>query len=196
MNSVLHRGFLSMLTAGFAVAAVCVGAAPARAQEPPSLAELARLEAARRKAVTTPSKVVTDKDLKPAPAPAAPAQPGPVTDSPAAAAPATDAAAAPSGEPAAVGHDEAWWKTRMESLREELRRSEIFAESLQSRINALSTDFASRDDPFQRAKVGEERLKMLAEMDRVQRDIERIRKATADLEEDARRSGVPPGWLR
>ncbi len=196
MNSVPHRWFLSMLTAGFAVAALSVGTAPARAQEPPSLAELARLEAARRKAVTTPSKVVTDKDLKPAPgpapAPAASAQPGPVAASPTSA----EAVPAPAGETAAGDHDEAWWKTRMESLREELRRSEIFAESLQSRINALSTDFASRDDPYQRAKVGEERLKMLAEMDRVQRDIERIKKATTELEEEARRSGVPPGWVR
>ena len=192
MNSVLHRWFLYMLTAGFAVSALCVGTVPARAQDPPSLAELARLEAARRKAVATPSKVVTDKDLKPAPAPAAPAQPGPAAASPEPAAP----EAAPAGEPAAGTHDEAWWKTRMESLREELRRSEIFVDSLQSRINALSTEFANRDDPFQRAKIGEDRLKMLAEMERVQRDIERIKKSSADLEEEARRSGVPPGWLR
>ncbi|HEY4658124.1 MAG TPA: hypothetical protein VIH11_01305, partial [Gemmatimonadaceae bacterium] len=92
--------------------------------------------------------------------------------------------------------DQAWWKARMDQLREELRRGEVFAESLQSRVNALTADFASRDDPLQRAKIGEDRQKMLAEMDRVKSDIDRIKKAITDLEEAARRAGVPPGWLR
>ena len=37
-------------------------------------------------------------------------------------------------------------------------------EALQSRVNALSTDFVNRDDPFQRAKIAEDRQKALSEM--------------------------------
>jgi hypothetical protein len=84
----------------------------------------------------------------------------------------------------------------MSQAREELRRNEMFAEALQTRINSLTNDFSMRDDPYQRAKVAEERSKAILEMDRVKADIESNRKAIAGIEEDARRAGVPPGWLR
>ncbi len=69
-------------------------------------------------------------------------------------------------------------------------------ESVQSRINALTNDFYARDDPFQRAKIGDERQKTLAELERMKREQETLDKQVADLEEEARRANVPPGWLR
>jgi hypothetical protein len=72
----------------------------------------------------------------------------------------------------------------------------VFAEALQSRINALSADFAARDDPAQRAQIADDRQKALEELERVKTDIETSRKTVADIEEEARRAGVPPGWLR
>ena len=77
-----------------------------------------------------------------------------------------------------------------------LRRNEVFAEALQSRINALTTDFAARDNPIERSQIADERQKALAELDRVKGDIEKSKKKIADIEEDARKAGVPPGWLR
>ena len=70
------------------------------------------------------------------------------------------------------------------------------AEALQSRINALTADFSARDDPAQRAVVGEQLNKALAELDRISGDIEVQQKQVTDLEEEARRAGVPPGWVR
>jgi hypothetical protein len=72
----------------------------------------------------------------------------------------------------------------------------VFLEALQSRVNALSADFVNRDDPYQRAKIGEDRQKALAEIDRVTREIEATKKSIDTIEEDARKAGVPPGWLR
>ena len=72
----------------------------------------------------------------------------------------------------------------------------MFAEALQSRINGLTTDFTARDDPAQRAVVANDRQKALAELDRVKNDITQQTKAIADIQEEARRAGVPPGWLR
>jgi hypothetical protein len=57
-------------------------------------------------------------------------------------------------------------------------------------------DFVNRDDPFQRAKIGEDRDKALAELARVKDEIARGKKGVEDIEEEARKSGVPPGWLR
>ena len=34
------------------------------------------------------------------------------------------------------------------------------------------------------------------EMQRVQQDIEKQTKAAADLQEEARKSGIPAGWVR
>ena len=68
---------------------------------------------------------------------------------------------------------------------------------MQTRINALTTDFVNRDDPAQRAVIAQRP----PEGDRRARPPEEGRRSTdkkaiADLEEEARRAGVPPGWLR
>ena len=73
---------------------------------------------------------------------------------------------------------------------------QMFAEALQSRINGLTTDFTSRDDPAQRAAVANDREKALAELDRVKNDIVQQTKAIADIQDEARKAGVPPGWVR
>jgi hypothetical protein len=155
----------------------------------PSLGEIARREAERRKAIKAPGKVYTDKDKPPA-APGAAALPPPVAY-PAGAKPEDEKAEDKKDE-----KDEAWWRNRITAAREQLRRDEMFIAALQSQINGLSTDFVNRDDPFQRAKIGEDRQKALAEQDRLTKDIADVKKQIADIEEEARRAGVPPGWLR
>ena len=53
------------------------------------------------------------------------------------------------------------------STREELRRNEMFAEALQTRINALSRDYVGRDNPAQRRQIGQDRAEALSELSRV-----------------------------
>ena len=84
----------------------------------------------------------------------------------------------------------------MGAARSALERSRIFAEALQSRINGLTTDFVNRDDPAQRAQLELERQRSVAELDRVKREMAEQTKAIAAIEEEARKAGVPPGWLR
>ena len=48
----------------------------------------------------------------------------------------------------------------------------------------------------QRGVLASERQKALGELDRLKKQIEAGKKAIADLEEEARRANVPPGWLR
>ena len=67
---------------------------------------------------------------------------------------------------------------------------------LQSRINALTTDFVNRDDPAQRNAIAAERQKSLAELDRVKQEIVDQQKAISAIQDDARRAGVPAGWVR
>jgi hypothetical protein len=159
------------------------------AQDAPTLADVAR-KAQEERQRAEPARIYTNDDLKtqglPAPAVAAPA-PAPTSDAPPAA-----------KEPAAAvaATTEEGWRARIARARDDLHRDEIFAEALQSRINALSADFAARDDPAQRAQLADDRQKALEELERVKHDIESSRKAVADIEEEARSAGVPPGWLR
>ena len=187
-----------VLVTSFAAAAVMV-AASAFAQTP-TLAELAKKEEARRKAVQAPTKVVTGDDVKKG-TPAAPAAPAtgvsapqpPAGAKPTAAAGTDDKTAKRADEPA---KDQAYWHERITQVREELRRNEMFAEALQTRINSLTADFTARDDPYQRARIGEDRVKALAELDRLKTETDLLKKKIAEIEEEARRAGVPPGWLR
>jgi hypothetical protein len=206
-----------VLVVAVALAAVLTSGAPAQ-----SLGDVARQEEARRKGTTTGAgKVYTNGDLRGAPAPAATSsQPSP--SSPSTAAPATpdvkDAAkpadpnakaadgkakaadgAAPKADaktaPDAKG-DEASWRKRRQTIQEAIDRDKTFAEALQSRINGLSADFSARDDPAQRTLVANDRQKALTELDRVKKEIVQHTKELSDLQEEARKSGVPAGWLR
>jgi hypothetical protein len=54
----------------------------------------------------------------------------------------------------------------------------------------------NRDDPAQRAVIERERLKAVGDLGRLQQEIAAGKKGLSDFEEEARRAGVPPGWLR
>ena len=116
----------------------------------------------------------------------------------AAAKPGADAEAPKAPEPGAAPavRDQAYWSGRVSALQVQLDRDQVYADALQTRINALTTDFVNRDDPAQRDVIERDRQKALAELDRLKRAVEADRKALADVQEEARRAGVPPGWLR
>jgi len=165
-----------------------------------TLGDVAKREDARRKQVKTPAKVYTNEDLRgdagaPAPAPA-----GQTTAPNSAQAAPPSADAQPKDAEKAAADDpkktEAYWKDRLAKARADLDRAKTFADALQSRINALTTDFAARSDPAQRAQIGNDRQKALAELDRVKKEIAANTKAIADIQEEARKAGVPAGWVR
>jgi len=179
---------------------VMVGLAPAAPAQ--SLADVARREEERRKTIAQPAKVYTNKDLAAAPAaPSVPSTPpaAPAADNAKAAKPAeapaekSKDAAADAKEPV---KDKAYWSGRLKALQDQLDRNRTYVDALQSRINALTADFVNRDDPAQRSVIERDRQKSIAELERLKRTIQDDQKALADFTEEARRAGVPPGWLR
>ena len=170
----------------------------AAAQTAPAkpIADVAKAEEARRKSVKKPAKVYTNGSLtadisKGAPAPAA--STAAPTETPASATPAKPAAGKPAAEDPAK---QEYWTNRITAARAQLQRTQMFADSLQSRINALMTDFVNRDDPAQRAKIEADRNASLAELERVKKELDEQTKALAAIQEEGRRAGVPAGWLR
>jgi hypothetical protein len=167
-----------------------------------SLGDLARHESDRRKTSATKGKtdkVYTNKDLKPVIAPeplnsaanAAPTSSAPGADVDAAAKAETPAEAKP-----VEVKDEAYWRKRSKELSTKLEEDRILADALQSRVNALTMDFVNRDNPVERSRIESDRQRALSELDRLNKAVTADQKALKDLEDEARSSGVTPGWLR
>ena len=187
-------GLMTRRTVMSAAAAVALALASEASAQTPTLAELAKREEARRKGVTAPAKVVTNDDVPKGAAPKAAAVGA--DDKAVKAADSAAAADNRSAKPEEPVKDAAWWQKRVATVREALKRNEMFVDAMQTKINSLSADFAARDDPYQRARVGEERTRAIAEMDRAKAEIEEQKKKIGEIEDEARRAGVPPGWVR
>lgn len=184
-----------------------------------SLADVARQEGERRQTLKEgAAKTYTNKDLKAVPTPAGAAgaagaaAPAGAADTPAADQAPLDAGAdaepadakAPDGAQPSTdktdkkdeARDQTYWSKRMTGLHAQLERDQTYAAALETRINSLTTDFVNRDDPAQRDQVANDRVKAISELERLRKNIEQDKRDIADLEEEARRAGVPPGWLR
>ena len=185
-------------------ALVFVGMANVAAAQ--SLGDVAKKEEQRRKTVKS-GKVYTNDELKRDPTPSVPASASTGTTS------TPSASSTPAPAPASSGNnagkddsankdgsadksDEKTWRKRITNARESLQRSQAFADALQSQLNALSTDFVNRDDPIQRQQIAKQRDGVVAELDRVKKEVAAQTKAISDIQEEARRANVPPGWVR
>ena len=163
-------------------------AAPAAAQPP--LAEVARAEQARRASISEKSRVYTNADLtetrRLTTAVAARRAPDSVTD---------EAGGTPA-EDAAEERDETWWRERITGARDARQRAELVAAALQNRVDGLWAEFTARDDPAARASLERDRLAAIAELEQTRGELERLDEEIAGIQEEARRAGAPPGWLR
>jgi hypothetical protein len=164
------------------------------ASQAQSLADVARAEDARRKNVSKPAKVYTNDSLKPDFTASVPTNTSPKEP----AATQVPSVNLPGGksEPQPPAKDQAYWSGRISAARQALERSRMFADALQSKINALTTDFVNRDDPAQRSQLELERQRAVAELERVKKEMTAQTAEIANIEEEARKAGVPPGWLR
>jgi hypothetical protein len=171
------------------VTALLSSASPLAAQ---SLADVAKQEQDRRKTVKNAGKVpppqvvssgdgkdtpTTNADGNPAPADAVDGEPNGDTKD-----------AAPKGE--------AFWRARIAAARQQLDKDITYAAAMQTRINALTTDFVNRDDAAQRSVIANDRDRAMAELKNLEAAIQKDKDAIAGIEEEARKANVPSGWLR
>jgi hypothetical protein len=175
------------LVIGSVVAGVLVaGVAASSAQ---SLADVARKEEARRQKIAKPSKVYTDEDVQKYAPVTAGAQAAATTVT------ALDANGKPVGQQAAaegLPSDEAGWRARLQNARDGLDRDKLLLSALeqQGRSAARRSGAAEGDQP---ADDGSARS---AEIKRLKAEMDAYRATLANAEEEARKAGVPPGWVR
>jgi hypothetical protein len=158
-----------------------------------SLADVANAEAARRKTAKAGTKVYTNEDL------------GRTATSPAPSEPVAAATAAKPDDPTAKPEDkkpidptktEKYWRDRAVAIQQSLSRNKLLLDALQSQVNAMNAEFMNTDDPGQRGLLQVRLQRATGELQRVQQDVEKQTKAAADLQEEARKSGIPAGWVR
>ncbi len=189
------RNLVSSVTGTLAVVILTlVVAAPVWGQ---TLGKVARDAEAKSKTTSTPGKVYTNGDLRgDSSTPSQPAAPATPTT---AAAPPSQSGVAPADEKAKDGQpakDEAYWRQRIKAERDALSRAETFSAALQSQINGLHAEFAACAGPPQCNEISSKRQKSSGELDRVKKEIADRTKAVAGIQEEARRAGVPAGWVR
>ena len=182
------------ITITLAVACPCAALAQISSTVP--LADVARKELERRKTARKATRVITNANLGAdevnLPPKAMPSFAGSSNATP------TDTipgGTAPPVDPAAM-KDQAFWQKRMAAAREDLNRTQMFADSLQTKINSQRTDYVNRDNRVEREKILVELNTSLAELERLKKELEEKQKAITAIEDEARRAGVPAGWLR
>src|SRR5215831_677426 len=80
-------------------------------------------------------------------------------------------------QPSAKG--DPYWRGRLATLQTQLERDQTYLDAVQTRINSLTNDFLSRDDPAQRAVIQRERQRNLDELERLKTAIKSDKKAIA-----------------
>ena len=173
------------------------------AAPPATIGEAAARETLRRELAGKATRLYTNVDLPPALGQIegmAAEGPEPETAAdPSASAGTRDGASGPAAAaipPAAETRDQAWWQNRVAAIRESLERNTLRTEAMQARINVLTADVVSRDDPFQRAELRLQLQQALTDYDRLQALVIENRQSLERLRDEARRAGVPPGWTR
>lgn len=116
------------------------------------------------------------------------------------ASPSPEEAASPSpeaGEPDRAAL-EAQWRARAAAKREAIVKADARIASLEARITALRNDVSvsGLTDPFRLQGIQSELNAALAELDQARASALAARKDLEALEDEARRSRIPAGWLR
>lgn len=96
-----------------------------------------------------------------------------------------------------LANDEQYWRNRHSEAVARLNAAQQNVERIQSEFNALQRAFyAEGDGVAQRGKIGAEANERLSMLDEAKKELQAATEAMSGLEEEARRAGALPGWIR
>jgi hypothetical protein len=189
------------------VATTLLLAAEASGQTP--LVDAARRERARRAAIPPDEKarVYTNEDLRNSGGLTIGVLPSSAASGSDPAGPASSGSGGPDVSPdedgldaaqpeATVARGEDYWRARIAAARDAQARAALMAAALQNRADGLWAQFTAIDDPVRRGAVERQRLEALGALEETRAERDRLDGEIREIEDEARRSGVPPGWLR
>jgi hypothetical protein len=92
---------------------------------------------------------------------------------------------------------EEYWRSRKEETDQRVDEAQSKVQQLQNEINNLTTAFyAESDGVAQRPLIESERIERIKELEQAKQDLENAREEAANLEDEARKAGALPGWVR
>jgi len=176
-----------------AVLGLAAAAAVARAQ---SLGEVAAREQEKKaRKPPTGARVYTDEDLKKARESGS----GAVTVLPAVAGVGTASREEVDGASATARDKEKYWRGKAAERREAVRKADARVQELETRISALRVDITpgvNVQAPNRLQTLDRALREAQDALDAARREAASARQALADLEDEARRAGALPGWIR
>jgi hypothetical protein len=108
---------------------------------------------------------------------------------------ALDGTGKPIGEAAAaegLPPDEAGWRARLQNARDGMDRNRLLLSALEQQARSSARRAGTADEDAA-ADDGSSRA---VEIKRLKAEMDTFRATLANAEEDARKAGVPPGWVR
>jgi hypothetical protein len=153
-----------------------------------TIADLARQERARRQSQQK-SPVITTQMIRSTPATTTDVTPAAETEKSEAPEP------TPPAEPAGDTRDEKWWRDAFTKAREEVKRAEDRIAVLDNELKTVNREFLQRS--FDPNNFGPRAIAdTTARLEAAKKDLDTARGKVSQLEEDMRRAGAPPGWIR
>jgi DNA repair exonuclease SbcCD ATPase subunit len=92
---------------------------------------------------------------------------------------------------------EEYWRARKQETDQRVNEAQSKVQQLQDEINNLTTAFyAESDGVAQRPLIESERIERLKELEQAKQELENARSESTGLEDEARKAGALPGWIR
>ncbi len=92
--------------------------------------------------------------------------------------------------------DKKWWSGRRKAIYEKINKLRKKIQELNTKVNGLSNQFLLEQRPFAQARVKEELEKAKGALQQAKADLANAEKELENLYNEARKEGIPPGWIR
>lgn len=171
------------------------------AQSLAGLAKKAQENSAKTGKETQGAKAYSNGDLKEAPppeaAPVKPSDPASVKETQDATKSETSSNASSKNEKSDDAKKEAYWRGRTAPIKARLAEHQARFEEADRRVGALTAEVSGIGVlNTRRGGVESERQRLITEREKLRSDLVADRKALSDVQEEGRRAGALPGWLR
>lgn len=91
---------------------------------------------------------------------------------------------------------EEYWRSRWSKLQTNIKNSEKKIKEMKEKLLRLQLEHPAIDLINERKQREDEMTRLAQGIVNYEKGLETLKKKMADLEDEARREGVPPGWLR
>ena len=95
------------------------------------------------------------------------------------------------------GHDEKYWRERVDKARADLKSAEARVQLLDNQVKGLNTALLTRNDIYDKENtLGPEISAGQKQLEDARNQVEQAKQKISDLEDELHRAGGPAGWAR